>query len=188
MEQVLLVCDSEKATEFCRDVLKKQGYPDVFVCKNGPEAKRRLLEYDYDLTLINAPLRMESAEGVAIDIAEKNLSQVILLVKGEHFDETHAHTRDYGVITVTKPIHARDMAMAIDFSHIAQSRIKMLMQENKKLQKKMNELKFINHAKILLVQYEELTEEEAHKKIERQAMDERKSRVLVSKEIIDKYE
>ena len=188
MEQVLLICDSDKASEFCRDILKKQGFPDVFVCKNGPDAKRRLLEHDYELTIVNAPLRMESAESVAIDIAERNVSQVILLVKNEHFDEVHAHTRDYGVITVTKPIHARELSMAIDFSHIAQSRIKMMVQENKKLQKKMNELKFINHAKILLVQYEELTEEEAHKKIERCAMDERKSRLVISKEIIDRYE
>jgi response regulator NasT len=89
---------------------------------------------------------------------------------------------------VTKPIHARELAMAIDFSHIAQSRIKMMINENKKLQKKLNEVKFINHAKILLVQYEQLTEEEAHKKIERRAMDERVSRVVVAKDIIDRYE
>ena len=188
MQQVLLVCDSDKAAEFCRDVLKKQGYPDVFVCKNGPEAKRRLLEHEYELTFINAPLRMESAESVAVDIAEKNISQVILLVKSEHFDEAHAHTRDYGVITVSKPIHSRELSMAIDFSYIAQSRIKMMESENKKLQKKMNELKFINHAKILLVQYESLTEEEAHKKIEKTAMNNRTSRLVVAKEIIDRYE
>lgn len=188
MHQVLLICDSDKATEFCRDVIKKQGYPDVFVCKNGPEAKRRLLEHEYELTIINAPLRMESAEAVAIDIAEKNISQVILFVKAEHFDEVHAHTRDYGVITVSKPIHSRELSMAIDFSHIAQSRIRMMINENKKLQKKMNEIKYISRAKILLVQYEALSEEEAHKKIEKSAMDTRSSRLLIAKQIIDRYE
>ena len=140
MERVLLVCDSNKAIEFCRDILKKHGYPDVFVCKNGSEAKRRLLEHDYDFVVINSPLRMESAETVSIEIAEKNVCQVILLIKNEYFDEVHAHTRDAGVITVGKPVHSRELAMAVDFSYIAGARIRMMQNENKKLQKKINEI------------------------------------------------
>ncbi len=188
MEQVLLISASDKGTEFCREILKKQGYPDVFVCKNGAEAKRRLLEHDHDITVINSPLRMESAESVAIDIAEKNITQVILLVKEEHFEKVHHNTRDYGIITVEKPVRSRDLQMAIDFSHIAQSRIRMMESENKKLQKKMNEFKLVSRAKLLLVQNEGLSEEEAHKKIEKSAMDERLSREKIAKEIIDRYE
>ncbi len=188
MEQVLLVCDSDKATEFVRDILKKQGYPDVFVCKNGPEAKRRLLEHEYAMTVVNAPLRMESAESVAMDIAEKNVSQVILLIKSEYQDEARSHVKDAGVIVVGKPVHARDLSVAIDFSHIAQRRIDMLRMENKKLQKKINEIKLVSQAKLILVQYENLSEEEAHKTIERRAMDERKSRIIIAKEIIDRYD
>ena len=188
MERVLLICDSDKATEFCLEVLKKQGYPDVFVCKNGAEAKRRLLDHDYEFAVVNAPLRMESAEGVSMDIAEKNVCQVILLIKNEYFDEAHAHTREAGVITVGKPVHSRELSMAVDFSYIAGRRISMMQNENKKLQKKINEIKYVSQAKLLLIRYESMTEEEAHKHIEHAAMDERKSRLLVAKEIIDKYE
>ena len=188
MERVLLICDSDKAREFCLDVLKKQGYPDVFVCSNGGEAKRRLLEYEYEFVLINAPLRMESAESVAIDIGYKNVSQVILLIKNEYFDEAHAHTRDAGVIAVSKPIHPRELAMAVDFSYIAGARIRMMQKENKKLQQKINEIKYVSKAKLMLLEYEGISEEEAHKRIERTAMNERKSRLLVAKEIIDRYE
>ena len=188
MERVLLVCDSDKAREFCLEVLKKQGYPDVFVCTNGGEAKRRLLEHEYDFAVINAPLRMESAENVSVDIASKNLCQVILLIKNEYFDEAHAHTRDAGVITVAKPIHPREFAMAIDFSFIARARIGMIKNENKKLLKKINELKYVSKAKLLLIEVLGISEEEAHKKIEKTAMDERKTRLAVAKDIIDYYE
>ena len=78
--------------------------------------------------------------------------------------------------------------MAVDFSYIAQRRINIMQNENRKLQKKINEIKYISHAKLMLLEYEGLSEADAHKKIERTAMDERKSRIVVAKEIIDRYE
>ena len=116
------------------------------------------------------------------------MCQVILLIKNEYFDEAHSHTREHGVITVGRPIHPREFSMAVDFSYIAGRRMAMLKNENQKLQKKINEIRFVSRAKLLLMEYEELSEEEAHKKIERRAMDERKSRLLVAKEIVDQYE
>ena len=57
-----------------------------------------------------------------------------------------------------------------------------------KLEKKLEDLKIISRAKLLLIINKDITEQEAHKYIEKQAMDTRLARVEVAKEIIRKYE
>jgi len=63
----------------------------------------------------------------------------------------------------------------------------MAHKESAKLEKKLEELKTISRAKLLLIINEDLTEEEAHKQIEKSAMDLRISRYQMAKDIIKKY-
>ena len=67
-------------------------------------------------------------------------------------------------------------------------RLNAVENENENLKRKLNELKLINRAKCLLIEKENLTEEEAHKKIERDAMRYRLSKVRIADEIINQYE
>lgn len=188
LSKALILCDAEKAAAVFRDFLQKNGCRDVTTAKNAPEAKRKLLEFSYDTVLINAPLKFESAEEAAIDIAAKNESQVILFVKNEYREETAAKSAPFGILTVGKPIHADEFGAALSFAYLSQQRIKMVRAENQKLQKKLREVKVVAQAKLLLMQYQNLSEDEAHRAIEKQAMDERKSRAAVAREIIDRYE
>ena len=48
----------------------------------------------------------------------------------------------------------RDFEKALEYVYIFQRRISLIKNENKKLQKKINEMKIINQAKILLVEKE----------------------------------
>ena len=62
------------------------------------------------------------------------------------------------------------------------------MQENKKLQYKIEDIRLTAKAKYLLMIYENKTEEQAHKYIERQAMNQRRQKKEIAKEIIDYYD
>lgn len=46
----------------------------------------------------------------------------------------------------------------------------------------------VDRAKCLLIQYRGLTEEQAHRAIEKQAMDTRQTRVAVAQTVIDHYD
>lgn len=188
MERALILCDAPKASEFYMEFFSTNGCRDVTLSDNAADAKRRLAEKGFDLVLINSPLRVASAEEVAIDIAVKNESQVLVMVKNEYLEETTAMLKDYGIIIVGKPVHVRELSLAIKFAEIAECRINMIRRENKNLLKKLNETKLVGQAKLLLMQYEHLSEEDAHKKIERTAMDTRRSRAAVAKEVIELYE
>ncbi len=188
IKRAILICDTSKTAESYRDIFLKMKLEKILVCSGGNEACERLVSEEFDIAVVNAPLKKESAEEIAIHIAEKNSCQVLLMVRNEYLDEVRSHTRDYGIITVGKPIHMSELQLAMEYIYAFQRRIAFFKNENKKLLKKINEMKVINQAKLLLIEKEGLNEEEAHKKIERIAMNDRVSRIMVAKEIIYRYE
>ena len=187
MSSALIVCDTPKGVEFYRDFLLENDYDQIEVIENPDEAKRRLVDMDYDICLINAPIKGESGEQLSIDIAEKNICQVILFVKSEYMDEITESVEDYGVITVSRPINKQMFWSALKLAKVAQRRISMAHKENDKLKGKLEDLKLVSRAKCLLISYESKSEEEAHKYIEKSAMNERLSRVEVAQIVIRKY-
>lgn len=188
MERALIVCDSAKGTDFYKSFLKENGIIDVVVVENGPLAKRTILEYDFDICIINTPIGGETGEQLSIDIAEKNICQVILFVSAERIEEVTEHVEDYGVITVSKPINKQLFWQALKLARVAQRRINMAHKENLKLEKKLEDMKLVSRAKLLLITNLGITEEGAHKYIEKEAMDMRLTRVEVAKTIIETYE
>ena len=188
IKKAILICDSPKISESYREVFSKLKIEKIRICSTVSDARGRLMDEEFDIAVVNSPLRTESAEEIAINIAEKNLCQVLLMVKNDYLSEIKTHTKDYGIITIGKPIHMKEIQLAMEYIYVFQRRISIMKNENKRLQKKINEMKVINQAKLLLVEKEHLTEEEAHKKIERTAMNDRVSRMMVAKEIIYRYE
>ncbi len=105
MESALIVSCTEKFTVFFTEILNTASVKRISVLKSCSEARRLLLEHDFDLVIINAPLRDETGEMFARNIAVKGMSQVILVIKSEHFDAVSANCENDGVLTVAKPIN-----------------------------------------------------------------------------------
>ena len=63
-----------------------------------------------------------------------------------------------------------------------------LSDENDRLKKSLADIRLVNRAKCLLIEKLGLTEEEAHKEMEKQAMNRRMEKVELAKKIIEKYE
>ena len=187
MDRALVVCDSEKGTQFFKDFLKENGYLDIVFADNAPLALRNISEYDFDVCLINGPLQNSTGEQLAIDIAEKNICQVILFIKEQQLEEITAAVENYGVITVSKPINKQMFWSALKLAKVVQARVNMAQKKSVKLEHKLEDLKLISRAKILLMENEGISEQEAHRYIEKNAMDKRLSRGEVALEIIEKY-
>ena len=187
MERALIVCDNDKGTAFYKSFLKENGFIDMMSVESLMKAKRTILDYDFDICLINLPIGGSNAIEHVVDIAEKNVCQIILFVKADFFEEVTDKVADYGIITVSKPINKQLFWQALKAAMAAQRRIGMANRQSEKLEKKLEELKTISRAKLLLIVNESMTEEDAHKQIEKAAMDSRLSRYQVALEIIEKY-
>jgi len=188
MDSALIVTHSEKSIAFFMEMLTSASISRIVTLRTCGEARRLLMERDFDLVIINAPLSDESGESLARHIASKGTCQVILVVKSEYFDEVSAHTEEDGVLTVAKPVNRAVFWSALKLAKSASSRIKLMQAENKKLMQKIEDIKIVDRAKCILISYLSMSEQEAHRYIEKQAMDMRTTKRAVAEGILKTYE
>jgi len=100
MDSILIVSSSLKVSSTLEELLKfNSSYNEIVMARNAGEAKRILLDRDFDLCIINTPLTDEFGTNLAINIANRETSQVMLIVKSELEDEISDKVEDYGYLS-----------------------------------------------------------------------------------------
>ena len=188
MDSVLLISSSEKSTAFFTELLKALPVNKIVNVPTCGEARRALLDFYFDLCIINAPLLDETGEELAIYIASKWTCQVILVVKSMCFEAISANVEDTGVITVSKPTTKDFLWNTLKLTKAAHSRINRMQSENIKLTQKIEDIRVVDRAKCMLISHHNMTENEAHKYIEKQAMNLRITKKAVAEGILKAYE
>jgi len=147
-----------------------------------------LAQGEYSLVIINTPLTDEPGIDLAVKTAQSTMSGVILLVKAEMADAIAQKVEESGVLVVAKPVARALFDQALRLSMTARNRMLMLQNQNEKLQKKIEEMRRVDRAKGALIQYLRMTEQQAHRHIEKQAMDTRQTKMQVARDIVNTYE
>ncbi|MCD8123909.1 MAG: ANTAR domain-containing protein [Lachnospiraceae bacterium] len=181
---VLVVSSSEKSGRIIAGLMNPSlCYPIQFE-KSGSGCRRRAPDCGYDLIVVNTPLSDEFGHDLAMDLARETLAGVILLVKNDVYEEVCDRVGDAGVLTVPKPISSQYFHQTIRLAAAARSRLADARRENEKLKQKLDEAKLVGRAKCILVERRQMTEMQAHRYIEKRAMDTRSTRREVAEKII----
>jgi len=188
MDGALIVSTAEKGVDLIAGLLNEAGFHQIVTSRSGGEARRLLLDRTFDLVIVNAPLSDESGEALSREIALQGLSQVMLVVKSEFFDAVAAVCEDDGVLTIAKPVNKTVFWSALKLARAAQNRLKRVHAENAKLERKIEEIRIVDRAKCLLISYVNMSEEDAHRFIEKQAMDLRSTKRAVAENILKSYD
>lgn len=187
MNRVLIVSGSLQGADSISSFLKSSGYQNITNISTGSVAKQRLAVEEYGLVIINTPLKDEFGHELAITVSQHSICGIILICSSDIADEMAEKAGDYGIYVVAKPLNRFMFSQSLKLAAATFSRMAGLKNENKKLQDKINEMRYINQAKYMLIHNLGYSEEEAHKYIERTAMDTRRTRLEVAKSIIDQY-
>lgn len=188
MQSVLIISSSNKGLVFFEDLFRESSFTKIVTASSGNEARRILIENEYDLCIVNAPLIDEFGTNLAQNIATKNISQVLVTVKSELLDEVSDKLENYGIFVIARPINKQLFWSALKLMTVAHKKLQGMQSENIQLQQKIDEIRLVNRAKSILIQYLKMTEQEAHKYIERQAMDLRITKREVATSILNTYE
>ena len=184
----LLVGSTEKSQMLLQTLLNGTGLQKCALAQNGAEARRMLSSGEYSLVIINTPLTDEPGIDLAVKTAQSSLAGVILLVRAEMAEEIAQKVDESGVLVVAKPVARPLFDQALRLSMTARNRMLMLQNQNEKLQKKIEEMRMVDRAKCALIQYLRMTEQQAHRHIEKQAMDTRQTKMQVARDIVNTYE
>ena len=148
------------------------------------EARRLATERSFNIIIA------DSGDGYdtdfAINVAD-SYSTILLLVPNEHFDEISYRVEGYGILTITKPFEPFYFYNMMKIAIAVQYKVQVLSSQTTKLKVKMEEIKLVNRAKLLLMSNMNMSEQEAHRYIEKEAMDRGMKRTAISEEIIKTY-
>ena len=185
--RVLVAGGNEKLCELLSEILPKNEYAFLPPAKTAGEVRRLTMDRSVDLVILNAPLKDEFGIQLAQDLAENNMG-VLLLTGSDVFEQVSYRVEQSGVITLAKPTTKHSLYIALRALTALRSKLLQMEQKTKALQQKVADIHTVNHAKWLLIQHDNMTENEAHRFIEKQAMDMRLSRREVAESIIRTYD
>ena len=187
MEHVLIVSGSNGAAVSLAGFLRDSFRCTARITESAYQA-RTALENDREteLVIINAPLLDENGVELAKFVTEQTFSNCILLLKQENAEKMAELTDRYPMFLIGKPLNKPVLYQIIRTVDIAQRRAVQFYEENLRLEQKIKDIRTIDRAKFLMMQYQGLTEEDAHAYLEKYAMDKRKKKSIAALEIIDR--
>lgn len=148
------------------------------------EARRMCSNKVYNIVLID----FADGEGsdFAIDIADST-STVLLLCPNHLYEQVSYKVEPYGVLTVSVPFDQFYFYSMIKAAIAVQYKVQILSSQTVKLKEKMEEIRLVNRAKMLLMEKEGMSESDAHHAIEKKAMDTGAKKIKIADEIIKQY-
>ncbi len=187
MENVLIISSSKGAAEQLAGFIRDYFHSSVKAVETAYQAKTLISnDLSAELAVINAPLSDESGVELAEYIAETTAAGCIIIVKAETAGNITDRLEKSGVIVVTRPFSKTMLYQMIKTVDIAARRSLRIYEKALQLEQKIEELRIIDKAKFMLMEYRNMNESEAHSYIEQYAMNKRKKKKIAALELIDK--
>ncbi|MBR5730465.1 MAG: ANTAR domain-containing protein [Firmicutes bacterium] len=183
----LVVSAAEKLNTALSELLAGACCRPVSTVSNISAAKRACSERSFDFVIINSPLPDDPGIRFAIDMAAGKGTVVLLLVRGEFYDEVYDKVVVHGVFMLSRPLSRQLMETGLDWMASARERLRKLEKKTLSVEDKMEEIRVVNRAKWILISELKMDEPQAHRYIEKQAMDRCIPRKEIAAEIIRTY-
>lgn len=187
MENVLIISGNKTAAETLAGFIRESFRCSVRAVESGYQAKS-IISSDpaLDLALINTPLIDESGMELAEYLIENSTANCILIIKPEIAAKTAERAEKNGIIVMLRPVNKGLLYQLVKTVDIALRRSVMIFQEKQRLERQIEEIKTIDKAKFMLMEYKSMSEAEAHGYLEQYAMNKRKKKYIAALELIDK--
>ena len=186
--RALLVSSSEAQTQRISALLTRAR---IVPFDHAGSARQALEQFDaggIDGVLIAEPVAGSSGQELALQLKKRHCMAVLLLAAPEHADAAAALLEQSGVLVLPNDAPESLIVQTIRLLTAVRIQLEQMQHKTKKLEAKVADIRIINRAKLLLGQHLQMTETEAHKYIEKQAMDTSMRRRTIAENIIRTYE
>ncbi len=182
MHNLLIVSNVTPSQNFLLDINKISNIANVYTTDCPQKVKSLVLEQSIGLVIVNTSVENQIDQKLLKDLSA--FAQVIVLVSEPYYDDLSFIVEKFGVITIKKPINRKLLETTVKVAMLTNNRIKFLEEF---WLKKLDDSKIINRAKCILIELRGFGENEAHKYIEKEAMNLRKTRKEIAQNIIATY-
>lgn len=181
---VMIVSAQPKFNESITSLLNERRYYSYEIMQSVGEAQRSLSDAERDIIIINSPLPDDDGLRLAVDRCSKGSCAVLIFIRSDYYSEIFERVCSHGIFTLPKPASRQMVLQAFDWLESTSERLSKLKKKSVSLEDKMQEIRLVNRAKWVLISDRGMTEEEAHRTIEKLAMDRCATKRIVAEEII----
>ena len=139
------------------------------------------------LVIINAPLKTEFGLELAVNALGYGCG-VIIAAPQKICGEVAANIVSRNIFVLPKPFNHATLLQAIRFVMLTKANNDVLKNEKEQLETKLRDTKLIDRAKCVLMQYLRISEKDAHRQLQKRAMDMHTTPAEIAKDIIKTYE
>lgn len=182
---IIAVSDDIKASLSL--MLSEVGISDISAT-NGNSLRELLSEKSYSLIILVMPLEKEFGLEAAKYISESTQSALVIFAPSKVYDDVCGKLSSISANILPKNIPNNIMKSTIRSALHVKDQLDELRSENNTLRNTVNEMKLVNRAKCVLIEYLRISEKEAHRQIQKRAMDRRTTLTEVAADIIKTYE
>ncbi len=177
-----------KTIEFCENIKAALGdlAETAALCASDEQAAGE--DYSrYDALVVSMPLRSEFGLEFVAEVSKKTRAPIIVLARADIADDVQKRVKFTGAFVLGKPFTKSVLQQTVKMAAIAQENFNRLQNEKTELQGKLDDVKIIDRAKCCLIEYLNMTENQAHKHIQKAAMDSRRTQREIAEDILQTY-
>lgn len=186
--RILVGSSSEKVIKQLTKFLIDNDFNVVGETVDGYELLRRAHTVYPDIVLVDYKMKGASGHEISEIIVSEKLCPVVALITSAELGYFVNLNQDPTFVPLVKPINKQSLLSTLSLLVKTSRSISELTSKVSRLKSETDTKKLINHAKRLLMENMELTESEAHRRIQKQSMDQGVQKVKVAEMIIALYE
>ena len=184
MNRAFIISKQDTTADTIRRTLQILGFDSISEISTGSEARRIIRsENPPELIIINTPLSDEFGSELAESAAEEANAKTILLCSGNIADDLADKLSAYDILVLSKPIDRDTLRSGISLLN-ADTAPFADIDESDEVLRRINDIRLINKAKSSLMKCMKFTEPQAHRYLEKQAMNSRCTRHKAAEKII----
>jgi two-component system, response regulator PdtaR len=167
-----------------KELLEEEGFDVVGEAADGDAAVRLARERDPDLVIMD--IKMPGLDGLsaAEQVVSEGISAVLILTAFSQRDLVQRAAKAGAIGYLVKPFQKSDLVPAIEVALARHAELQAVRQETADLAEQLETRKIVDRAKGKLMDRRGLSEAEAFRSIQKQAMDERRPMRAIAEEIL----
>lgn len=187
MKPTVVVAEDELITRVdLVEILEGAGYNVLGQAKDGLEAIDICRKYKPDIAIMDIKMPLLNGINATKTIKEEKIAKCIILLTAYSDDEYVRKAKELGVMSyIVKPFDEKTIIPAIEIAYSKQQEINQTLEELETTMKKLENRKYIERAKGILMEQHCLSEEKGYNLLRKYAMDKRMSIIEVSKIIVN---
>ncbi|NBI06155.1 ANTAR domain-containing response regulator [Senegalia massiliensis] len=175
MKYNIVIADDEPITRMdLKEFLEEEGYNVVGQASDGFDAVELCKEYNPDLVLMDVKMPILDGMKASKVILKDNIAKSVILLTAYSGPEFIKQAKEIGVMGyIVKPINKPNLIPAIEVAIAKGREIQEIKKDIKTAKDKLEARKVIEKAKGILMETNNITEDQAYKKIKKLSMDKR---------------